>query len=170
MGRLVRNGVSGIIVEALLLVVGVSLAILFSSTVMSKLSEFQSRFTVISSQTIQSFSEKLTYVHATYNSSEGCFLIYIKNAGSYAISSLDRATTIFGPIGAATYIPFSNSPAAGCGCWNYVEYEIVNNALDPYETIAIKIYNSTPLTPPYYFKFVTSRGTSLEAEFSSLLR
>ncbi|MCS7108964.1 MAG: hypothetical protein N3G48_07455 [Sulfolobales archaeon] len=164
-----KSGISNLLVEALLIIVGVTVAVSFSSVVMSRLSEFQSRFTVVSSEAIQGFSEKLIYVHATYDPNLKCFLIYLKNVGSYPIQSLSRASIIFkGGNSFAMYIQYSDSPSAGCGCWDFVEYGVGNGVIDPAETVAIRIYNSTAIQPPYYLKFITSRGTSVECEFTLL--
>ncbi|MEM0454094.1 MAG: hypothetical protein QXO98_05515 [Sulfolobales archaeon] len=169
MVRVVKLGISNILAEALLIIVGVTVAVAFSSVVMSRLSDFQSRFTIISSEAIQGLSEKLIYVHATYDPYANCFVVYLKNVGSYTVQSIARATVILKGVNSiAMYIPYSNEPVAGCGCWDYVEYGVSNGVIDPSETVAIRIYNSTPLQPPYYFKFITSRGTSVESEFSSL--
>lgn len=159
------RGISNIVIEALLIIAGITLAVIFSSTAMSKLSEFQSRFSVISSEVIQSASERLAYVYATYSPADGCFIIYVKNVGSYPVYSLERGSLIFGSVGSGTYVHHSGSATYGCGCWNYVEYGVVNGVLDPSETMAIKVYNATAVIPPYYFKFVTSKGTSISAEF-----
>lgn len=163
---LIRKGISAIVIESILIIAGVTLAVIFSSTVMSKFSEFQSRFAATTSEAIQGMSERLTYVYGTYSSSNGCFIVYIKNVGNYPVYSLERASVIFGSIGAATYVPYSDSANSGCGCWTYDEFSIHNGVLDPSEVVAIKIYNSSTIEPPYYLKFTTSKGTSVEAEFT----
>lgn len=167
MAEVLRHGVSGAIVEALLIIVSVSVATILASTVLSKLSEFQSRFTVVSSESLQGLSERLAYIHATYDPSNECFVVYIKNVGSYPVYAFDRATVLFGGSGSnINYVPYSNSPSPGCGCWEFKEFGVVNGVVDPTEVVAIKIFNSTPLDPPYKFKLVTSKGTIISADFS----
>lgn len=167
MVRVFRCGVSNAIVEALLIIVSVSVATILASTVLSKLSEFQNRFTAISSESLQGLSERLAYIHATYDSSNECFVVYVKNVGNYPVHAFDRATVLFGGSGSnVNYIPYSSSPSPGCGCWGFKEFGVANGVVDPAETIAIRIYNSTPLDPPYRFKLVTSKGTSISVDFS----
>jgi len=158
------RGVSNVIAEALLLIVGVSLAATLLSAVLSQVSTIQSRFSVAISELAQSLSERLTYVYATYSPSEGAFVMYLKNVGSYPVYRLNASTVLFGSAENLLYLPYCGSQLVGC--WKVVELGVANNTLEPAETVAIYVYNSTSLSPPYRFKLVTVRGTSVEATFT----
>jgi archaellum component FlaG (FlaF/FlaG flagellin family) len=158
------RGVSNVVAEALLLVVGVSLAAALLSAVVSRVSIVQSRFSNVVSELAQSVVERLAYVYATYSPSEGAFVVYLKNVGSYPIYQLNASTVLFGGAEGLQYLPYCSSQRVGC--WRVVELGVVNNTLDPAETVAVYVYNSTSVTPPYRFKLVTARGTAVEATFT----
>lgn len=165
MGKLGR-GVSNVIAEALLLLVGVSLAALLSSAIISRMSYFQSRFSAAVSEMSQAISERLAYVYGTYVQSERAFVVYLKNVGDHPVYEVDKSTILFGSRGSLQYIPYC-SVQQSADCWKLTEFGVVNGVVDPAETVAIYIYNSTSLEPPYRFKLVTPRGSSVEAEFST---
>ncbi len=167
MRGLVR-GASTVIVEALLLLTGISLAILLSSAVLSRVSILQSRFTSIFSEVVQSMSERLTYVYGTYNESENAFVIYVKNVGNYPVYDLSRSTVLFGTVGSSQFFPYCSSTYSSC--WRFVEFGTSNSVVEPTETIAIYIYNSTIIESPYYFKLVTPKGSIVESEFTLIPR
>jgi archaellum component FlaG (FlaF/FlaG flagellin family) len=60
----------------------------------------------------------MSFVYATYNSSGGYFIIYLKNVGSQPIHAIDRATLVFGNVTSATFYVYNSS--GGAGTWRYV--------------------------------------------------
>lgn len=161
-----RAGVSAPITEALLLIVGITVAAVLGLALLSKTGILQSRFTSVIADVSRSVSERMTFVYATYNSSGGYFIIYLKNVGSQPIHAVDRATLIFGNTTSATFYNYNES--GGSGTWRFVELMRKNYVWDPAETIALIVYNSTTIEPPYYFKFTTYSGTSISGEFSDI--
>ncbi len=162
----IRLGVAGPLSEALLIVVGIVLALLLASTIFSKISVFQSKVDVLSSQLSRAMSEKFSYVYATYNESDSSFVIYLKNTGDYPIYAIDEFTVVFGSVGSALFYPYNASASTNSSSWKYVELGNKNNIWDPGETLEIIIYNSTTINPPYFFKVTTANGNSVQVEFS----
>lgn len=163
MGSLGR-GASNVIAEALLLLVGISLAASLSSVVLSRVSTIQSRFSVAVSELSQAMGERLTYIYATYSPSAGAFVVYLKNVGSNPIYQIDRSTLLFGSGESLQYLPYCSDQKVNC--WELVEFGVANGVVELTETVAIYIYNSTSISPPYRFKLVTPRGSSVEAIFT----
>ncbi|HIQ03002.1 MAG TPA: hypothetical protein EYH40_01120 [Desulfurococcales archaeon] len=161
-----RKGLSNVIAEAILLFIGVTIALLLASTLIPKMNLFQSKISIISSQMARSMSERFVFVYATFNETDSSFIIYLKNIGDYPIYSIDKATVIFGRVGSAIFYPYNASATTGSGSWKYIELGVVNDVFDPGETIEIVIYNSTNIDPPYFFKFTTANGNSVQVEFS----
>ncbi len=161
-----RAGISAPITEALLLLVGITIAVVLGLALLSKTSILQSRFTSVIADVSRSVSERMSFVYATYNSSGGYFIIYLKNVGSQPIHAIDRATLIFGNSTSALFYEYNES--GGPGTWRYVELMRKNHVWDPTETIAVIVYNSTTIEPPYYFKFTTYSGASVTGEFSDI--
>ncbi len=163
------RGASAVIVEALLLLTGISLAVLLSSAVMSRVSAFQNRFTSAFSEVVQSMSERLAYVYSTYNEVEGAFAVYVKNVGSYSVYGVEMSTVFFGTVGSSYYFPYC-SAGVFTGCWRFIEFNNANGIVEPAETVVIYIYNSTSVAPPYYFKLITPKGSIVESEFTLIHR
>ncbi len=164
--RDLRKGIAGPLSEALLIVVGIILALLLASTVFSKLSLFQSKIDVLSSELSRSMSEKFSYIYATFNETDSSFIVYLKNTGDYPIYALEKFTVIFGSVGSALFYPYNSSATTGSGAWKYEELGNNNDVWDPGETIKIIIYNSTSIDPPFFFKITSANGNSVQAEFS----
>ncbi len=162
----IRRGVAGPLSEALLIVVGIIVTLLLASTVFSKISLFQSKIDVLSSQLSQAMNEKFTYVYATFNESDSSFIIYLKNTGEYPIYSLDKFTVVFGSVGSALYYPYNEFASTNSSSWRYVELGNKNGVWDPGETLEIIVYNSTTINPPFFFKLTTANGNSVQVEFS----
>ncbi len=161
-----RRGIAGPLSEALLVIVGVVLALLLASTVFSKISLFQSKIDVLSSELSRAMSEKFSYVYATFNETDSSFIIYLKNTGAYPIYGIEEFTVVFGSVGSALYYPYSASATTNSSSWKYIELGNRNNVWDPGETLEIIIYNSTTLDPPFFFKLTTANGNSVQVEFS----
>ncbi|MCX8185157.1 MAG: hypothetical protein RMI56_04410 [Sulfolobales archaeon] len=164
---MVKRGISNVIAEALLIIVGVSLAAALASTVLSRVSILQSRLAGVSADVIQSFSERLSYVYSYYDDSMKCFTIYVKNVGRYPIYPVDQFTVFFGDTSQALYYRLARDASAGCSCWKYEELGTSNGVIEPGELVAIYLFNSSIVRAPQYFKLVTARGTALEVEFVS---
>ena len=77
MRKRTRRGVAGPLSEALLIVVGIIVTLLLASTVFSKISLFQSKIDVLSSELSHAMNERFTYVYATFNESDSSFIIYL---------------------------------------------------------------------------------------------
>lgn len=161
-----RRAVSNVIAEALLIIVGVSLATALASVALSRVSIIQSRLASLTADLIQALSERLVYVHALYDESRGCFVVYVKNVGRYPVYPIDGFTVLFGGPSGVSYYGFSASPSRGCGCWGYAELGLSNGVIEPGELVALYIYNATAVSPPHYLRLVTAKGTPLEAEFA----
>jgi len=163
---LARRAVSSVIAEALLIIVGVSLAATLASVVLSRVSVLQSRLVSISADAVQALSERLTYVYALYDEPNERFIIYIKNVGRYPVYPIEEFTVFFGDTSHASYYVLSTNPSPKCGCWSYEEYGTSNGVIEPGELVAFYVYNASVVRAPYYFKLVTARGSSLEVTFA----
>ena len=159
------RGASNVIAEALLLLVGISLAAALSSAVLSRVSAIQSRFSAAVSELTQALGERLAYVYATYSPSSGAFVVYLKNVGSNPVYQVGGSTVLFGNVEGMEYLPYCSGDQR-VRCWELVEFGVANGVVEPAETVAIYIYNTTSITPPYRFKLVTPRGTPVEATFT----
>lgn len=167
MVTLARRAVSSVIAEALLIIVGVSLAATLASVVLSRVSVLQSRLVSLSADAVQALSERLAYVYALYDGSNDRFAVYVKNVGKYPVYPIDGFTILFGDTSHASYYGLSTNPSPRCRCWSYEEFGVSNGIVEPGELVVFYIYNATIIRTPYYFKLVTARGSALEASFAS---
>jgi len=152
------RGASNVIAEALLLLVGISLAAALSSAVLSRVSAIQSRFSVAVSELTQALGERLAYVYATYSPSSGAFVVYLKNVGSNPVYQVGGSTVLFGNVEGMEYLPYCSGDQR-VRCWELVEFGVANGVVEPAETVAVYIYNTTSITPPYRLHGLRVGGT-----------
>jgi len=157
-------GFATVAAEAILLVAVIVCASIFASTITAKMIEMKQSVDVKTKDVVETAKTEVVIAYITYDDSEGCFKVYIKNVGKVPVYDVRKFTIVFGEYGKATLHEYS-SPAIP-GTWNYTEYDTANNILDVQEIISINIFNSTTLTNPCYVKIVLPNGMSVEEVFT----
>jgi len=163
-------GYSSVIVEAVFMIASVIAASVFATMLVGKMNEFHDIFALTVKSRIQSIKINIAITYATYDSSQGCFLIYAKNIGKKIIIALPSADLYFGTVGSAKLYTYDRDGLFSPGEWRFEELIDSDNYWSPGETIVFKIYNETAIDPPYYVKIVLPEGTYTEESFSIIPR
>ena len=162
-------GFTSVVVEGILLISAVVAASVFAAAFLTKMGEVKDAFVYSTKANIARVKTKITVVYATYNDSEGFFVVYAKNVGQYEVSPISKIDVYFGSLGKAVLYSYDFDGIFSPGEWTYIEF--TGKKVDIWEigeTIEIKVYNSTTIDPPYYVKIVLPYGESVEETFSEV--
>ena len=152
-------GASTTITHALLTIAAITLAAIFAFTIISKTTSLTSSISQFIFSESQNLKTSITIIEVHYDSSLSCFVIYVKNTGSYSmpLSILNETDVYLGTYGSALNL-YTYNPLGGAGHWNYTQYGVNNSSWDVGETLALYLYNSTNVSPPYHVKIVLPSG------------
>jgi len=162
-------GFTSVVVEGILLIAAVIAASVFAVAFLTKMSEVKETFLYSMKASVARVKTKVVIAYATYDSSQGLFLVYAKNVGQYDVLPIDKIDVYFGSLGKASLYSYDYDGVFSAGEWSYVELSGKKaNVWEIGETIEIKIYNATTIDPPYYVKIVLPYGESVEETFSEV--
>jgi len=139
--------------EAILIIASVIIAAALAGVIMNKAGMFSSTFTVSSETQKNILLTKIKVIYATNSSST--VNAWIKNIGSYPVTSPQSVDVYFGPLGSVQRIPYGS----GSTTWTYNSPVLVWNSTN---TVQINIVNSAPLqkNTVYQLQVTTPNGVS----------
>ena len=162
-------GFTSVVVEGILLIAAVVAASVFAAAFLTKMGEVREAFLYSMKASVAKVKTKIVITYATYDDTQGLFLVYAKNVGQYDVLPIDKIDVYFGSLGKAGLYSYDYDGVLSPGEWNYVELSGKRaNVWEVGETVEIKIYNSTVVNPPYYVKIVLPYGESAEETFSEV--
>jgi len=148
--------------EIILIIASVIIATMLSTTVMSKVSVFESAFTESTEVQKEITLTKIKIIYAT-NSTNAKVNTWIKNIGVNPVSQLDLVDVYFGKLGTAQRIPYNTGVLLPT--WNYSSMPSVWQAKG---TVQINVYDNANLqkNATYSIKVTTPNGVSDDHIFS----
>lgn len=147
--------------EIILIIASVIIATMLSTTVMSKVSVFESAFTESTEAQKEITLTKIKIIYAT-NSTDAKVNTWIKNIGTNPVSQLDLVDVYFGKLGTAQRISYNTGILP---TWNYSSMPSVWQAKN---TVQINVYDNANLqkNATYSIKVTTPNGVSDDHIFS----
>ena len=165
--------VSVTIISAILLIVTVVAASIFSAAALQQLYAFQNAFKDVSSRNEEMFSSSITVIGETKTSSPSRIVIWVKNTGRTSFrlegSSLNASSwDLFVVFPNETYRRYSYVSACSSDCWNaqILDDKGTTGLWEESETLQIYVYVASIPTGSYEVRLTLSNGVTCEDTFS----
>lgn len=161
------RALSAPLTEALLIIAAITATIIVASTVIYNASYISNRMAEAGADAGRYISERIVFVYAFVNESDGCHHIFLKNVGGTGIGDVESSTLIVGNSTYAILLNYDPSGAlTGCGCWSYSEVEKPNGVWELRETIEVIACPPVSITPPYKFVLTLPSGVKLSESYT----
>ncbi len=161
---------TAVVVEGILMIAAVVAASVFASMLATRLFEIRDT----ANEMLQALNDRaktsIMIIYATYvkTSTTGYFVVYAMNTGKTGIV-IPKLEIYLGNYTRLDPYTYAYDGTVSPGEWTYDEvYGNGDGIWSPGEAIAIYIYNTTAIMPPYVVKIVTQNGVVSQEVFTQL--
>jgi hypothetical protein len=134
-----------------MLLATITAAMLVISALLYGTSLVGSEFRKASARAARYVGTSITFVDAYVNSTSGCHHVYLKNTGSYPITSVNSSSVMIGNTTSLYLVSYAgyNISNPGPGYWSFIDIEKPNEIWDKSETLKLIVCPPAVLTSPY---------------------
>lgn len=145
----------------IIVIAGVILAAMTATALFSQFGIIDSMMRVSVKSAENKLQSGLSIVLVSLNTSNGgqYFVIFVKNTGSRSISNaeIERMDVYLRDASTTTFMSYG----IGYNHWSYTESQ-PDNVWSAGETLIVRVYNATVLTPPVHVRVVLPNGVGAE--------